>query len=103
MKAWIVNKTNDYGSIVVYAETRGKAIKKALGEDEVEDCIWTELYAHRFKEFDKYYKEGQDIADWDDPEIRTILVKDYGWTCEEPSFECNTCKARQYCRWEAEN
>lgn len=102
MKAWIVNNKNDVGSVVIYAETRGKAIAKALCADGFEDCMWTDLYARRFKEFDKYYKEGQDEADWDDPEIRTTLVKDYGWGCYDISHECETCKARQYCRWEAQ-
>ena len=99
MKAWIVtNKNDNFGSVVVYAETRGKAMAQALCADGFEDCIWTDLYARRFKEFDKYYKEGLD-----EEEIKMILVKDYGWTCYETSPECETCKARQYCcKWEAQ-
>ena len=49
-------------------------------------------------EADKLYKGAAEI-DWYDAETRITLVRDFGWQCFEPSFECDTCPAKKYCRW----
>ena len=55
LKAYIVNdKWNDAGSIVVWAETRGKAKSNALYNDVFDGCEYTELRTERVKDFDKY-------------------------------------------------
>ncbi len=103
MKAWrVYNKLDYYGSIIIFAEKRSKAIYNALQfTDEFEDCEWTDLRARRFPEYDPYYS-GRSIVDfWGDDEHRIRLVRDFGWYCFEPDFYCEDCPAKQYCTlWE---
>ena len=101
MKAWKVWDNNySFYALIIFAETRGKAIAYALNQDEFDSCEWTDLRANRFKEFDSHYK-GSIVADWDDPETRIILVRDYSWTCEETDWYCDECPAKEWCsHWE---
>ena len=98
MKAWIVDDKDYYnGSVILFAETRGKALAYAVNMDEFDGAEWIDLRARRFKGFDKYYK-GYTELDWYDDEIRLTLVKDFGWACEEAdSIWCEECVAKQYC------
>ena len=55
LKAYIVeDKWNSAGSIVVWAETRGKAKSNALYNDVFDSCEYTDLRTTRVKDFDKY-------------------------------------------------
>ena len=103
MKAYVVNDREGYSlySVIVFAESRGKAIASALGTDEFpyNDWEYTELRAVRKPEFDKNYK-GRRYMDWDDPDDRLAMVKDGGYYCEEDFFdpdECAKCTGREYC------
>lgn len=102
MKAWTVRDIErlDSGVSIVFAETRAKAISAALGIGNFEDSKWCDIRATRFKEFDDKYI-GKTEIDWDDPEIRLILVRDYDWSCMETSDRCEGCSARKWCmHWE---
>ena len=100
MKAWRVDDRNaEYGTVIVFAPTRGKAIAIALRNDDTfEDCEWTELRAYRFPEYDKYY-DGSEIVDfWYSDEHRVRLVRDFGWSCvEQIESYCEECPAKQWC------
>ena len=98
MKAWIVSdNSGECGSIIVFAETRGKAKHYALRQDEFDGCEYTDLWARRFKDFDNKY-HGHAEADWYDPETRITLVRDYGWTCiDYECYYCENCPAKQWC------
>lgn len=100
MKAWKVYINLDsWWSVILFAETRGKAIAYAKSMDEFMYCEWIDITARRFKEFDQYYK-GEPEVDWYDDEMRLILVRDYGWTCDEPLNDmCDKCVAKKYCEW----
>ena len=104
MKAWIVRDNNgDCGCTVIFAETRGKAIGYALGWcQQFEGLEWTEMNARRFKKFDTYYK-GESEIDWSDSYYQIPLVRDFGWHCEEASWDCKECEARQWCSLLAED
>jgi len=55
VKAYIVSdKWNDAGSIVIWAETSGKAKAQALYNDIFDNSEFTELRTQRVKDFDKY-------------------------------------------------
>lgn len=99
MKAWTVSdKDGEYGTVIVYAETQGKARQAVLYSDPFDFCEWTDLRVLRFKAYDQYYT-GEAVPDfWHDDEHRIRLVKDYGWSCFE-AFEsyCKDCPARKYC------
>lgn len=104
MKAWIVySKLDYYGSALMFAEKRSKAIYNALTfTDEFEDCEWVDLRARRFKEYDQYY-DGKAIIDfWYHTEHRIRLVRDFGWHCIEPDFYCKDCPAKEWCYWTEE-
>lgn len=32
----------------------------------------------------------------------STMVRDMGWSCNEPSWECDTCEAKEWCRWNEE-
>ena len=100
MKAWMVTD-KDYiceSAEIVYAEKASKA--KAIaqnGEILQGDFPYKDLRAHRMKKLDHTYK-GQRFAEWDDPEVKMILVKEYQWACLDPEREdCLKCEAREYC------
>ena len=105
MKAWKVFDANEWdcGVQIVFAETREKAKVLMYRSENFEDTEWNDLRAKRFKEFDKYYKGTQTPDVWLDDEMRTILVRDYGWSCVETfESECKICPAKKWCRLESD-
>ena len=97
-KAWV-----DYGegSTVVFAETRNQAKVIAISCDCCEDAKYTDIRVHRMEELDHLYK-GKSEIDWYDDETRLLLVRDFGWSCIEPSWECDSCNCKKYCSWHEE-
>lgn len=105
IKAWkVIDKYGDCGNNIIFAETRAKAVYIALSScDEYEDCKWTDMEARRFPEYDQYY-DGKPVVDWENPEHRTRLVRDFGWHCLDywldeiyVNAECKTCAAKEWC------
>lgn len=103
MKAYAVDDRQGYSeySVVVFAESRGKAIVAALGTDEFPYADWsyTELRAIRNPELDKYY-QGRQCMDWDNPDDRLAMVRDGGYHCAEDAFypdDCAKCSGKDYC------
>ena len=96
MKAWQVNGEDGY-SVVVFAETRGKARVIAMGEDACEDMKFIDIKPYRLPIADHLYK-NRCVMDWDNDEDRMFLVKECEWSCVD-GFEddCEYCKCREYC------
>lgn len=94
-KAWV---EHGEGSTIVFAETRNKAKVIALSCDCCEDARYIDIQVRRVPEADKLYK-GKSEIDWYDPETRVALVRDFGWSCYDPSWECDDCPAKPYCHW----
>lgn len=90
-------KDSDYATIV-FAESATQAKTIALSCESCEDAQYIDIRVQRMPGADKLYKGFSEI-DWYDSEIRIALVRDFGWACLEPSWECDTCPAKQYCRW----
>lgn len=108
MKAYSVSDRNgDEGySLVVFAETAGKAKAYAAGTDDFCDYGFTGIRAIRKPMLDKYYK-GKPEMDWFDPKDRVAMVRYANFECSsEMSFaECNceSCPAKNWCgRYESE-
>ena len=99
MKAYKVwdNADQDGYSTIVFAENLREAKMLAMSTDVCEYANYIDIRAKRVKEADKLYKGKWEI-DWYDDETRLSLVKDYGWACYDPSFECEVCVARKWCR-----
>ena len=97
-KAWVY-----YGEVisVVFAETRNQAKVSALSCDCCEDAKYTDIRVHRMEALDHLYK-GKSEMDWYDDETRLLLVRDFGWSCIEPSWECDSCNCKKYCSWHEE-
>jgi len=95
-KAYRVWAEDGEGVTVVFAKSRNEAKMIALGCDCCEGFGYLEISAKRAKSMDGLYK-GLSEIDWYDPETRTILVRDFGWSCEESSWACDNCVAKQYC------
>lgn len=103
MKAYRVHDRECYVPyvMIVFAESRGKAISYALGTDEFpkDEFEFTDLSASRAKWADKYYN-GKKEMDWDNPEDRFAMVKNGGFVCGEDAFDprdCEQCCAKELC------
>lgn len=96
IKAYKVWLEQGEGSTVVFASNRNEAKMIALGCDCCEDARYIDISAKRMKELDKLYK-GKPEIDWYDPETRLMLVRDFSWSCLEPSWECDGCIAKIWC------
>jgi len=108
MKAYEITDKNGYSdySIVVFAESRGKAISSAIGTDEFPKYEWdfTELRARRMKVLDGAYR-GRWRMEWDNDEDRLAFVRDAGYYCNEDCFDpddCERCVGKEYCTRYAE-
>lgn len=98
MKAWTVCTKDSCYSMIVFAETRGKAISFALSMDGFEDYCFTELVASREKKADTYYTEGKLYMDWEIPQDRQILYDEFTYRCEfVEDFYCSTCPIKEQC------
>ena len=104
MKAYVVSDANcdavvDY---VVFAETRGKAIRHALDycDGAFDDYTWTEMRALRRPQLDKYYR-GKSEMDWNDMADRVAMVRDANFRCSEEvdvtPEKCEQCDADPWC------
>lgn len=102
MKAWVVREKEKFYTVVVFAETAGKAKSIAMNSDGFEYSDFCDIEAQRVPQMDKYYKEGKVEMDWYDPQDRVALVKDCNFICEYIEMsECETCPAREFCsEWE---
>ncbi len=104
MKAYITSDRNgDEGmSLVVFAETAGRAKAYTVGKDEFCDYGFTGIRANRCRLLDKFYK-GKPEMDWFDPDDRVAMVQYANFECTyELSFaECrcdeSECPAREWC------
>lgn len=104
MKAYSVSDVNcNTGySYVVFAETRGKAIRHALDycDCAFEYYTWTEMRAIRKPALDRFYR-GKREMDWEDMEDRVAMVRYAGFYCSDEvlvgSDECVQCPAHEWC------
>lgn len=83
---------------VVFAESANKAKTLACISDCFEGVDYIDIRVQRMPEADKLYK-GMCEINWDDQDTRITLVRDFHWSCYEPSWECDNCQAKQYCKW----
>lgn len=95
-KAWVANSCED-GSTVVFAETAQDAKKIAFYTETCEYAAYIDIRVCRFPAMDAHY-HGRNEIDWYDMNDRTALVE-LGWSCEWPSWECDTCACRKICRF----
>lgn len=102
MKAWRVvhNYDNDV-SAIVFAPTKGKAKSIAMHYDLLGDKYidFIEIRCYRVKRGDKFYN-GKSYLDWDCDDDRLLMVKEFGFTCEEEFYqerECAYCVAKDFC------
>lgn len=82
-------------STVVFAENCREAKKIAFETECCEDAQYIDVRVQRFPQADKLYRGLREI-DWYDMNERKALVE-LGWSCFEPSFECETCDAKSIC------
>ncbi len=94
-RAWDNGSCESY-STIVFAENSRAAKKIAVGTEACEDAEYIDVRVQRLPAADKLYR-GRDEIDWWDQETRLVLVRDLGWQCEETSWECENCAAKEYC------
>lgn len=100
-KAYYAHEKDGDFATIVFAENATQAKVAATACDCCEDARYIDIRVRRFPEADKMYKGFPEI-DWNDPDIRVVMVRDLEWSCYEPSWECDTCAAKPYCRWHQE-
>lgn len=104
MKAYSVSDRNgDLGyDYVVFAETRGKAIRYALDhcDGAFDRYAFTELSALRKPQLDKCYR-GNPAMDWCDMADRVAMVRYGNFRCSDDDGvtldECKECPAHEWC------
>ena len=103
MKAYEVRDRYGYCeySVIVFAETPGKAKNLALGTDEFPYGDWDfiELRATREPTLDNSYR-GSSYMDWENMDDRVAMVKEAGYQCIPDYAEleiCEKCPAKDWC------
>ena len=103
MKAWYVTDKDGYAdyAIIVFAETKGKAVSLAIGTDEFPKYDWdfTELRARREPALDGAYR-GSWRMEWDNDDDRLAMVRWGGYYCGDDAFDpddCEHCVAKDDC------
>ena len=103
MKAWYVMDKNGYAeyAVIVFAETKGKAVSLAIGTEEFPKYDWdfTELRARREPALDGAYR-GAWRMEWDNDADRLAMVKWGGYYCGDDVFDpddCVRCVAKDCC------
>ena len=84
----------EYGSTIVFAESRGKAKSIVKHLEGFDDLDFTDIRVNRCERADSLYKGDREI-DWYDPDSRLVLVRDLGWYCYYE--DCEKCIAKEYC------
>lgn len=71
-------------AFVVFAESANKAKSIGLGLFRYADydCRYIDIKAERMPLLDRFYK-GEEEIDYDNPEVKRILVEEYGWDYAE--------------------
>ena len=71
-------------AFVVFAESANKAKSIGLGLFRYAnyDCRYIDIKAERMPLLDKFYK-GEEEIDYYNPEVKKILVEEYGWDYAE--------------------
>lgn len=77
IKAYIVSDKWNENSVVVFAETGGKAKSEALYKDDFSNYEYIELRTKRMEKWDKYAESGK---------IPIVEMLENGWW-----FECVNC------------
>lgn len=102
MKAYIASDRNgDEGlSIVVFAESAGKAKSYTVGKDEFCDYDFTDIRVTRNPSLDRFY-HGKSEMDWFDPEERIAMVRYANFSCtyelSDAECKCQACEAQRWC------
>lgn len=92
-KVWDCQR-HEYGSTIVFAESRGKAKSIATRLETFDDSNFVDIRVNRCERADGLYKGNKEI-DWDDPDTRLVLVRDLGWYCYDE--DCEECVTKEYC------
>lgn len=102
IKAYSASDRNgDSGcSIVVFAETAGKAKAYAASNEAFDEYDFTDIRVNRRKELDCFYK-GKREMDWLDDDDRIAMVRYANYECSSeiwhPGCERGECPAQQWC------
>lgn len=97
MKAWLVSNYFGHANIV-FADTRGRAKTEALTLEDFRYDDFVDIRVKRCQELDGMEDFEPSDNYWLNEDIRAILVRYYGLSCEEPDLdECKQCCANQYC------
>ena len=87
----------ELGSIVVFAETRAKAIGIAFHSDWSGDSEWIDIRCRRIPALDSCYR-GRDEMDWNNEQDRFDMVSKGGFHCMEiDRDDCKVCAVREAC------
>lgn len=102
LKAYSASDRNgDTGySMVVFAETAGKAKAYAAKSDMFDMYDFTEIRVHRCKALDRFYRGNQEM-DWMNESDKVAMVRyaNYECSCEvlHPKCEREECPAQNWC------
>lgn len=102
MKAYSISDRNgaEGYSLVVFAETAGKAKAYAARTDDFCDYGFTGIRVIRKPSLDRFYR-GNIEMDWDNDEDRVAMVRYANFECsyeaDVSEEDCRACPAFQWC------
>lgn len=100
IRAFVCQEEEEWNSVVVFAESAGKARYIAMCSYELgEDLQFQDVRVYRAPSLDKCYR-GLNMMNWNDPQDRIAMVRDAGFQCSGDWYDpvsCDCCAAREYC------
>ena len=98
IRAFVCQEEEEWNSVVVFAESAGKARYIAICSYELgDDLRFQDVRVYRAPSLDKCYR-GLNMMNWNDPQDRIAMVRDAGFQCSEADpVSCEICAARAYC------
>ena len=97
-KAWVAHNYPKNISMVVYADTKGKAKSYLMHTEIFDDYGFMDIDVYRAKSLDYLDRPDGYIMDWNKDEDGIPMVRDAGFCCNEVNRElCEECCAKEWC------
>ena len=97
-KAWVAYNFAECVSIVVFADTKGKARDYLMLTEIFDRYSFIDIVFCRAKDLDYLNRPDGYVMDWNNDDDRLPMVRDAGLSCHLAYKEiCEECRSKQWC------
>ena len=96
-KAWVAYNYPKNISMVVFADTKGKAKSYLMHNEIFDDYGFMDIDVYRAKSLDYLDRPDGYIMDWNKDEDRIPMVREFNMHCSEITEECKECCVWEWC------